>query len=234
MLGDDDLAAEVVPPKVPVLESQVPEFEHARAIEQIEFAALAELAAFQAMEQIEFAALAAAHAARRGGAPPSGVPGPEPKVPLPESPHDIIEEVIRQEIKATTDVPISLSPMPSSSIVPAVPAGQTSVPATSLPCLTSLQHSQHSGLFQRLGLSTPNNIPVVFDSMMDQEVALTVFDRMLAGASAPFAGSPDLRSGTMDTSKNPVWLLFGYDHGPKTFSSVYDVTENPNHGDRGF
>ena len=152
VLGDDDLAAEaeVVPPKkvsfkVPVLESQVPEFEHAR----VEFSALAELAAFQAMEQIEFAALAAAHAARRGGAPPSGVPVPEPKVPLPESPHDIIEEVIRQEIKDnTTDVPIR---MPSSSIVPAVPAGQTSVPATSLPCLTSLQHSQHSGLFQPEG-----------------------------------------------------------------------------------
>jgi hypothetical protein len=147
-------------------------------------------------------------------------------VPLPESPHEIEEVVIRQEIKATTDVLISLSA--SSSIVPAVPAGQT-LPDTSLPNLMvaapSLQ--QPSGRVQ-------HPAGRVFDSKMDLEISLTVFNRILAGASAPFAGSPDLRPGAMDTSTNPAWLLFGYDHNQATFSSVYDVSENPNHGDHGF
>ena len=157
-----------------------------------------------------------------------------PKVPLPEPPHEIEEEVIRQEIKATTDVLINLSP--SSSIVPAVPAGQT-LPDTSLPCLMvatpSLQ--QASGLLQQpSGLSLPTSSRGVFDSLMDREVTHTVFGRMLAEAAAPFVGSPDLRPGAMDTSTNPAWLLFGWDHAQATFSSVYEVSESPNHGDHGF
>jgi hypothetical protein len=220
VLGDDDLAAEVVAPKVPLPESQVPEFEHVRLTTKMSSQELWRL--FQEAERVEFGALAA----MRGGVPLSGVPGPEPKVPLPESPHEIEEVVIRQEIKATTDVLISLSA--SSSIVPAVPAGQT-LPDTSLPSLMvaapSLQ--QPSGRVQ-------HPAGRVFDSKMDLEISLTVFNRILAGASAPFAGSPDLRPGAMDTSTNPAWLLFGYDHNQATFSSVYDVSENPNHGDHGF
>jgi hypothetical protein len=69
---------------------------------------------------------------------------------------------------------------------------------------------------------------------MDLEIALTVFNRILAGASDPFAGSPDLRPGAIDTTSNPTWLFFGYDHQLGTFSSVHDVPENPIHGDHGF
>ena len=161
------------------------------------------------------------------------VPLPEPPVALPESPHEI-EGVMRQEIKATAEVPISLSP--SSSIVPAVPAGQT-LPATSLPCLM-VAAQQPSGLLQQ---PSPSGLSLlstsgrgIFDSMMDREAPLTVFDRMLAGATAPFVGTPDLRSGTMDTSTNPAWPLFGWDHAQATFSSVYEVSENPNHGGHEF
>ncbi|MFI7923305.1 hypothetical protein ACFMJV_19715, partial [Acinetobacter baumannii] len=60
----------------------MPEIEHVRLTTKV-----------QEVQRVEFAALAA----KRGEAHPSGVPGPEP------------EEVIRQEIKATTDVRISLS-----------------------------------------------------------------------------------------------------------------------------
>ena len=167
--------------------------------------------------------------------PEPQVPSYEPQVPLPEPPLEI-EEVIREHSNATADVPISLSP--GSSIVTAVPAGQTSLPATALPCLTVVTPSlqQPSGLLQQPSgvslLSTSSR--GIFDSMMDREVPLIVFDRMLAGASAPFVGSPDLRSGAMDTSTNPVWVLFGWDHAQATFSSVYEVSENPNHGDHGF
>ena len=226
-LGESDLAAEVVAPKVPLPESQVQELEHARLttevqqVEQVEFAVLAALADFQEMERIELAALAAAQAARRRGAPPSGVPGPEPKVPLPESSHDI-EEVIRQEIKDnTTDVPIR---MPSSSIVPAVPAGQTSVPNTS-----RVLQPQSS-----LANQGVNQCRVFFESTIHREIAFNVFSRMLAAEATPFVGSPDLRRGTMDTATNPVWLLFGWDNTRASFMDTYGVQDNPNHGDHGF
>ncbi len=160
-----------------------------------------------------------------------------PKVPLPGSPTENEEEVVRQEITATADVLISLS-QPSSSIVPAVPAGQT-LPATSLPRLmvaTPSLQQQPSGLLQQpSGLSLLSTFSRgIFDSKMDREVPLTVFERMLDGASAPFVGSPELRSGAMDTSTNPAWLLFGWDNAKVTFSSVYEVSESPNHGDHGF
>ena len=266
VLGDDDLAAEVVAPKVPLPESQVPEFEHVRfttemssqellrlfqEAERVEFGALAAmrggvplsgvpgpepkgplpesqvpveaLADFQELEKSEFAALAAAQAARRAaGAPPSGPKVPKPE---PETPHDI-EEVIRQEIKATNDVPISLSA--SSSIVPAVPAGQT-LPHTSLPSLMVAAPS-----LQQPSRRVQHPSGQVFDSRLDLEIGVRVFSKILAGASNPFAGSPDLRPGGIDTSMIPSWLLFGWDHDKAKFGSVYSVMDNPNHGDQGF
>ena len=90
MLGDHDFAAEVVPSKVPLPEPQVPEVEHVRLTTEVSPQELVHLV--QEVERVEVAALAA----MRGGVPLSGVPGPEPKVPLPESPHEIEEVVIRQ------------------------------------------------------------------------------------------------------------------------------------------
>ena len=240
MLGDHDLAADVVAPMVPLPESQVPEVPslpksqvpevpslqsqvpESQAPENVAFACLAALADFQELEKAEFAALAAAQAARRAtGVPPSGPKAPKPE---PETPHDI-EEVIRQEIKATNDVPISVSA--SSSIVPAVPAVQT-LPCTSLPSLMvaapSLQPSRR----------VPHPSGQVFESRLDLEIGVIVFRRILDGASNPFAGSPDLRPGGIDTSMIPSWLLFGWDHEKGKFGSVYSVMENPNHGDQGF
>ena len=220
VLGDHDLAAEVVAPKVPLPESQVPEFEHVRLTTEVSSQELLRL--FQEAERVEFGALAA----MRGGVPLSGVPGPEPKVPLPESPHEIEEVVIRQEIKATTDVLISLSA--SSSIVPAVPAGQT-LPHTSLPSLMVAAPS-----LQQPSRRVQHPSGQVFDSRLDLEIGVRVFSRILAGASNPFAGSPDLRPGGIDTSMIPSWLLFGWDHDKAKFGSVYSVMDNPNHGDQGF
>ena len=94
---------------------------------------------------------------------------------------------------------------------------------------------QPSGFLQQpSGLALSNSSRGIFDSRMDREVALNVFEKMLAGASAPFVGSPELRAGAMETSTNPTWLLFGWDHAQATFSSVYEVSENPNHVDHGF
>ena len=137
-----------------------------------------------------------------------------PKVPLPESqvplsePVVEIEEVIRQGITDTAAVSINLSA--SSSMVTSVSAGQTfaAVPAGQMVASSNLQ--QPSGLLQQpSGLALSNSSRRIFDSMMDREVALSVFEKMLAGAAAPFVGSPDLRSGAMDTSTNPTWLLLG-------------------------
>ena len=74
----------------------------------------------------------------------------------------------------------------------------------------------------------------VFESRLDLEIGVIVFRRILDGASNPFAGSPDLRPGGIDTSMIPSWLLFGWDHEKGKFGSVYSVMENPNHGDQGF
>ena len=273
MLSDHDFAAEVVPSKVPLPESQVPEVEHVRLttevspqellrlvqeVERVEVAALAAmrggvplsgvpgpepkgplpesqvpekvafacleaLADFQELEKSEFAALAAAQAARRAaGAPPSGPKVPKPE---PETPHDI-EEVIRREIKATNDVPISVSA--SSSIVPVVPAGQT-LPHTSLPSSMVAAPS-----LQQPSRRVQHPSGQVFDSRLDLEIGVRVFSKILAGASNPFAGSPDLRPGGIDTSMIPSWLLFGWDHDKAKFGSVYSVMDNPNHGDQGF
>jgi hypothetical protein len=266
VLGDHDFAAEVVPSKVPLPESQVPEVGHVRLttevspqellrlvqeVERVEVAALAAmrggvplsgvpgpepkgplpesqvpveaLADFQELEKSEFAALAAAQAARRAaGAPPSGPKVPKPE---PETPHDI-EEVIRREIKATNDVPISVSA--SSSIVPVVPAGQT-LPHTSLPSSMVAAPS-----LQQPSRRVQHPSGQVFDSRLDLEIGVRVFSKILAGASNPFAGSPDLRPGGIDTSMIPSWLLFGWDHDKAKFGSVYSVMDNPNHGDQGF
>ena len=242
LLGDHDLLAEdVVAPMVPLPESQVPEVPslpksqvpevpslqsqvaESQAPENVAFACLSALAEFQELEKAEFAALAAAQAARRAtGVPPSGPKAPKPE---PETPHDI-EEVIRQEIKATNDVPISVSA--SSSIVPAVPAVQA-VPCKSVPSLMVAAPS-----LQQPSRRVQHPSGQVFDSRLDLEIGVRVFSRILAGASNPFAGSPDLRPGGIDTSMIPSWLLFGWDHDKAKFGSVYSVMDNPNHGDQGF
>ena len=260
VLGDHDFAAEAVPSKVPLPESQVPEVEHAlvqeverveatalaamrgvvplsgvpgpqpkgplpesQVPEKVEFSCLAALADFQELEKAEFAALAAAQAARRAaGAPPSGPKVPKPE---PETPHDI-EEVSRQEIKATNDVPISVSA--SSSIVPVVLAGQT-LPHTSLPSSTVAAPS-----LQQPSRRVQHPSGQVFDSELDLEIGVMVFSKILAGTSNPFASSPDLRPGGIDTSMIPSWLLFGWDHDKAKFGSLYSVMDNPNHGDQGF
>ena len=196
VLGDHDLAAGVVAPKVPLPESQlpevpslpesqVPEFEHAHLMpERVEFARLAALAEFQELEMSEFAALAAAHAARRAaGAPPSGPKVPKPE---PETPPDI-EDVIRREIKATNDVHISVSA--GSSIVPVVPAGQT-LPHTSLPSSMVAAPS-----LQQPSRRVQHPSGQVFDGKLDLEIGVRVFSKILAGASNTFASSPDLRPG---------------------------------------
>jgi hypothetical protein len=202
-------------PEVPSLQSQVPE---SQAPENVAFACLAALAEFQELENAEFAALAAAQAARRAtGVPPSGPKAPKPE---PETPHDI-EEVIRQEIKATNDVPISVSA--SSSIVPAVHA------VSSLPSLMVAAPSLQQPLRR-----VPHTSGQVFESRLDLEIGVRVFSRILDGAPSPFAGSPDLRPGGIDTSVDPSWLLFGWGHALGKFGSVYSVVENPNHGDQGF
>ena len=74
----------------------------------------------------------------------------------------------------------------------------------------------------------------VFESGLNLEIGVVVLSKILAGASNPFASSPDLRPGGIDTSMIPSWLLFGWDHEKGKFGSVYQVTENPNHGDHGF
>jgi hypothetical protein len=70
--------------------------------------------------------------------------------------------------------------------------------------------------------------------VMDREQPFAVFSGMLSGHSAPFVGSPNLLAGSIDTSTSPAWLLFGWDHGIADFSGSYDVSGNPEHGDRGF
>lgn len=160
--------------------------------------------------------------------------GAAPQVPVPEPPLEI-EEVIREDSKATADVPISLSP--GSSIVPAVPAGLL---APAVPCLTVATpgSQQPSGLLQQptsgVSMLLSSTSRTIFESKMDREVKFSVFERILLGEQAPFVGTPDLRPGAMDTATNPTWLLFGWDHAQATFSSVYEVHENPDHGDHGF
>ena len=167
------------------------------------------------------------------GAAPQ-VPVPKSQVPVPEPPLEI-EEVIREDSKATADVPISLSP--GSSIVPAVPAGLL---APAVPCLTVATpgSQQPSGLLQQptsgVSMLLSSASRTIFESKMDREVKFSVFERILLGEQAPFVGTPDLRPGAMDTATNPTWLLFGWDHSQATFSSVYEVHENPDHGDHGF
>ena len=73
---------------------------------------------------------------------------------------------------------------------------------------------------------------VVFESLMDHELPSNVFERMLAGSPAPFAGSPDLRPDGIDTAKNPTWLMFGWSHRENGFVNFYDVSGNPYQGDR--
>ena len=84
VLGDHDFAAEAVPSKVPLPESQVPEVEHALV---------------QEVERVEATALAA----MRGGVPLSGVLGPQPKGPLPES--QVPEKVAFACLEALADFP---------------------------------------------------------------------------------------------------------------------------------
>ena len=152
------------------------------------------------------------------GAAPQ-VPVRKSEVPVPEPPLEI-EDVIRED-----------------SIVPAVPAG---LPATAVPCLTVATpgSQQPSGPLQQpssgVSMLLSSSSRSIFDSNMDREVKFSVFERILAGEQAPFVGTPDLRPGAMDTATNPVWLLFGWDHAQATFSSVYEVDENPDHGDHGF
>ena len=217
VLGGHDFAAEAVPSKVPLPESQVPEVEHVRLttevfpqeplrlvqeVERVEVAALAAmrggvplsgvpgpepkgplpesqvpveaLADFQELEKTEFRALAAAQAARRAtGAHPSGPKAPKPE---PETPHDI-EEVILREIKATSDVSISVSA--SSSIVPVVPAGQT-LPHTSSPSLIVA-----APRLQQPSRRVQHPSGQVFDSGLNLEIGVRVFSKILAGASNP-------------------------------------------------
>ena len=167
------------------------------------------------------------------GAAPQ-VPVRKSQVPVIEPPLEI-EDVIREDSKATADVPISLSP--GSSIVPAVPAGLL---APAVPCLTVATpgSQQPSGLLQQptsgVSMLLPSASRTIFESKMDREVKFSVFERILLGEQAPFVGTPDLRPGAMDTATNPTWLLFGWDHAQATFSSVYEVHENPDHGDHGF
>ena len=75
---------------------------------------------------------------------------------------------------------------------------------------------------------------VIFENLMDREINLAVFDKMLKGAPAPFAGAPDLRPEGIDTAKNPTWLLFGWSHKHADFVNHYGVAQNPFQGDRGF
>ena len=152
------------------------------------------------------------------GAAPQ-VPVRKSQVPVIEPPLEI-EEVIRED-----------------RIVPAVPAGLL---APAVPCLTVATpgSQQPSGLLQQpssgVSMLLSSSSRSIFDSNMDREVKFSVFERILAGAQAPFVGTPDLRPGAMDTATNPAWLLFGWDHAQATFSSVYEVEENPDHGDHGF
>ena len=168
---------------------------------------------------------------------PSEVPAlPEPQAQFlpeaqpahlsPETPQqDVIEEVVRHEIQAASDIPTTISMSASNSIVPAVPAGHN-LPATKVPALLVASQPSQQGL----SLQQPSGIALasacsrhLFDSMMDRELPFSVFNKMLSGAPAPFVGSPELRADSMDTSVNPTWLLFGWDHSKAAFTNTYDV-----------
>ena len=69
------------------------------------------------------------------------------------------------------------------------------------------------------------------DGKVEHEVPKTVFDRMLTPHLNPvaFMHSPEM-SRSLNTAKNPVWLLFGWDHQRGWFNSCYKVDDFPDAG----
>ena len=161
-----------------------------------------------------------------------------------EGPLVVVEEVTREDeadaCRLVHLIDNTQKETSRTSIVHAVSAGPTTTQQPSL-ASTSLSGMANSageavGTLQAVGSFAVSicggGRNMVFESLMDRELPSSVFERMLAGVPAPFAGSPDLRPHGIDTAKNPSWLMFGWSHKENCFLNFYDVGGNPHQGDR--